>query len=124
MNVEHGRDVNIYNGNNVLIAASKSCSIHKTVELIEVANPSNSKAKKYITGRTSWNISMNHLMTTSKGGIPLVDSSYTITYKVGSTSVFTGTAICTEAEITSTVGNLSQGSIKFQGDGELSEVSS
>ena len=124
MSVIHGRNVNIYNGNNALIAAAKSCTIHKTVEMIEVANPSNNKAKKYITGRTSWTISLSHLVTTNKGGIPMVDSSYTITYKVDSTSVFTGTAICTEAEITSTVGNLSQGSIKFQGDGELSEVSS
>lgn len=123
MSVIHGRNVNIYNGNNVLIAAAKSCSIHKTAELIEVADPSNSGTKKYITGRTSWSISLSHLVTTNKGGIPMVGSIYSITYKVGSTSVFTGTAICTEAEITSTVGNLSQGSIKMQGSGPLSEVS-
>lgn len=118
-----GRDVNIYNGNNALIAAAKSCTIHKTVEMIEVADPSNSGTKKYITGRSSWTISLSHLVTTNNGGIPMVGSSYSITYKVGSTSVFSGTATCTEAEITSTVGNLSQGSIKMQGSGPLSEVS-
>ena len=123
MSVIHGRNVNIYNGNNALIAAAKSCTIHKTVEMIEVADPSNSGTKKYITGRSSWTLSLSHLVTTNTGGIPMVGSSYSITYKVGSTSVFTGTAICTEAEITSTVGNLSQGSIKMQGSGPLSEVS-
>ena len=65
---------------------------------------------------------MNHLVTTTKGGIPLVGNSYTITYKVGSSSVFHGVALCVEAEMTSTQGNLAQGSLKLQGSGPLREL--
>lgn len=122
MSVTLGHDVNIYNGNDALIGAAKSCIIHKTVEMMEVADPTNPNAKKVVPGRTSWSATMNHLMTTNKGAIPLVSSYYTITYKVGSTSVFQGVALCVEAELTATQGNLSQGSLKLQGSGPLSEL--
>lgn len=122
MSVYLGHDVNIYNGNNALIGAAKSCIIHKTVEMIEVADPSNPTTKKFVSARSSWSVTMNHLVTTTKGGIPMVGSSYTITYKVGSSSVFQGVALCVEAEMTSTQGNLAQGSLKLQGSGPLGEL--
>ena len=76
MSVYLGHDVNIYNGNNALIGAAKSCTIHKTVEMIEVADPSNPTTKKFVPARSSWSVTMNHLVTTTKGGIPLVNNSY------------------------------------------------
>lgn len=122
MSVILGHDVNIYNGNNALIGAAKSCIIHKTVRMFEVASPTNADSEEFVPGRTNWNVSMNHLVTTNKGAIPLVGNFYTITYKYGSTSVFTGKVLCVEAEMTSTQGNLAQGSLKLQGSGPLSEL--
>lgn len=123
MSVIHGRDVNIYNAQgNVVIAASKSCVIRKTSAVHEVANPNSSTSVMVKPGRTQWSASMSHLVTTNKGGIPLVGQMVIITYKVNGNSTFRGTALVSDAEITSTIGNLSQGSIKLTGSGDLEEL--
>lgn len=122
MSVILGKNLKIYNGNNALISGAKSCVINKQAENIEVASASNATAKTYIAGRDGWSVSISHLISTNQGGIPMVGQTYTITYKVGSTSVYSGTAICVEAEISGTVGNIAQGSIKLLGTGPLSAV--
>lgn len=121
MAIIHGRNVNIYNSSGtVLLAAAKSCTINVTGDTEEIASPNSGTAREYLPGRTTWTVSLSHLVTTNEGGIPLVGTSYTIKYKVGNTQVYSGTVICVDATITSTVGNLSQGSIKMQGSGALS----
>lgn len=123
MAIIHGRNVKIYNNSGTaLLAAAKSCIVNKQCNTEEVASANSGTAREFIPGRTSWTVDLSHLVTTNKGGIPLVGTSYVIKYMVGSTAVYSGTAICTDASITSTVGNLSQGSIKMQGSGELSEL--
>lgn len=122
MSVILGKELKIYNGSNALISGAKSCVINKQADSIEVASASNATAKTYIAGRYGWSVSISHLITTNQGGIPMVGQTYTITYKVGSTSVYSGTAICVEAEISGTVGNIAQGSIKLLGTGPLSAV--
>lgn len=121
MAIIHGRNVKIYNSSGTaLIAAAKSCTINMSGDIEEVASTSSGTAREFIPGRTTWSVDLTHLVTTNQGGIPLVGTSYTIRYMVGSTQVYTGTVICTEANITSTLGNLSQGSIKMKGSGQLS----
>ena len=118
-----GKNVKIYNASGTaLIGGAKNCVVQVAAEAIEVANASNGTAKGFIAGRTSWQVSLSHLLTTNQGGIPLVGTSYTIKYMVGSTAVYQGTALCTEAEISGNVGNLAQGSIKMIGNGPLSAV--
>ena len=123
MSVILGKNVKIYNASGTaLIGGAKNCVVQVAAEAIEVANASNGTAKGFIAGRTSWQVSLSHLLTTNQGGIPLVGTSYTIKYMVGSTAVYQGTALCTEAEISGNVGNLAQGSIKMIGNGPLSAV--
>lgn len=120
MSIIHGRNVKIYNASGTaLIAGAKSCTIHKQGDTYETASATDGKAKTFMPGRTSWTVSLNHLITTNDGGLPLVGTQYVIKYMVGSTQVYSGTVICTDADITSTLGNLSQGSIKMQGSGPL-----
>ncbi len=121
MAIIHGKNVKIYNSSGTVLSAdAKSCIITKTGDTEEVASTSSGTAREFIPGRTTWSVDLTHLVTTNQGGIPLVGTSYTIRYMVGSTRVYTGTVICTEASITSTKGGLSQGSIKMKGSGELS----
>jgi len=120
MAVIHGRDLKIYNSSGTaLIAGAKSCTIHKTSEAIEISDSWNQTAKSFIAGRTTWSIDISHLVTTSTGGIPMVGSSYAVRVKYGSSTVLSGTAICTGSDMVATVGNLAQGSLKLQGTGSL-----
>lgn len=121
MSVIHGRDIKIYNSSGTaIIAGAKSCTIHKSSESIETSDPYNQTAKTYIAGRTAWSIDISHLVTTSTGGIPMVGNSYSVRVRYGSSTVLSGTAICTSSDMAATVGNLAQGSVKLLGTGELS----
>lgn len=123
MAVIHGKYVQIYAGSSLVISAAKSCTIRKNADTIETASSSSGTARTFVAGRTSWTVELNHLVTydDNKGGIPKVGNQYSLVIKVGTTTVLSGTALCTEATINATKGSLSQGSIKFQGTGELSE---
>lgn len=123
MAVIHGKYVQIYAGSSLVISAAKSCTIRKNADTIETASSTSGTARTFVAGRTSWTVELNHLVTydDNKGGIPKVGNQYSLVIKVGTTTVLSGTAICTEATINATKGSLSQGSIKFHGTGELSE---
>ena len=58
----HGRNLIIKAGG-VAIAAAKSCDINVQCEEIETASPSTGKWRTAITGRMSWSISTNQLVT-------------------------------------------------------------
>jgi hypothetical protein len=123
MGVVLGKDVYIYNGSSgtqAIVAAAKSCKVRMSVDLIEKASATQQSAKEYVTGRTEWGVSLNHLVTTTSpfDGIVKVGQTYTLRIVIGSTAM-TGQAICTAAEITATVGNLSTGNIEFKGSGAL-----
>lgn len=124
LKIIHGRNVKILNDKgNALIAGARSCTIQMKADLIEVASAASATAKQYIAGRTSWTVDLTHLLTTPTGGLPLVGTTYTIQYQTDKAVTYSGQVVCTEATITSTLGNLSQGSIKMQGTGELKEKS-
>ena len=123
MGVVLGKDVYIYNGSSgtqAIVAAAKSCKVRMSVDLIEKASATQQSAKEYVVGRTEWGVSLNHLVTTTSpfDGIVKVGQTYTLRIVIGSTAM-TGQAICTAAEITATVGNLSTGNIEFKGSGAL-----
>lgn len=123
MAVIHGKYVQIYAGSSLVISAAKSCTIRKNADTIETASSNSGTARTFVAGRTSWSVELNHLVTydDNKGGIPKVGNQYSLVIKVGTTTILSGSAICTEATITATKGAISQGSIKFQGTGALSE---
>jgi hypothetical protein len=120
---ELGKDVQIYagsSGTSPLIAMAKTCTISKKCGLIEKASATNATSKEYIADREEWEISLGHLVSSSAPfeGLLKVRGTYGISVVIGSTRK-TGTAICTQAEITGSVGSLATGSVKFKGTGPL-----
>jgi hypothetical protein len=120
---ELGKDVQIYagsSGTSPLIAMAKTCTISKKCGLIEKASATNATSKEFIADREEWEISLGHLVSSSAPfeGLLKVRGTYGISVVIGSTRK-TGTAICTQAEITGSVGSLATGSIKFKGTGPL-----
>ena len=120
---ELGKDVQIYagsSGTSPLIAMAKTCTISKKCGLIEKASATNATSKEFIADREEWEISLGHLVSSSAPfeGLLKVRGKYTLSVVIGTTRK-TGTAICTQAEITGSVGSLATGSIKFKGTGPL-----
>ena len=118
-----GKDIQIYagsSGTSPLIAMAKTCTISKKCGLIEKASATNATSKEFIADREEWEISLGHLVSSSAPfeGLLKVRGTYGISVVVGTTRK-TGTAICTQAEITGSVGSLATGSIKFKGTGPL-----
>ena len=124
MSVIHGRDINIYNsGGTALIAAAKSCTIHRQCQALSVASASDSQNEHYIAGRKGWSIDLAHLITTN--GVTLNEGTmYNIRVLIGIGVTWVGTALCTQCDIQGTQGNLGTGSIKLLGSGPLAPPSS
>ena len=118
MGIIHGKDIKILGGGGALIAAAKSCTIHRHADSIEVASASDATSKHYIAGRKEWSIDLAYFVST--GGVSLQEGqTYSISVVVGSAATWTGSVICTDCDITGSMGNLSQGTIKLLGNGPL-----
>ena len=115
----HGKDIIIYEGdeNPVAIAASKICTVDKVAGTIETSSPASGVARSYASGRTDWVATLNNLVLSVKDYMLRVGETYYLTIGVrgSSTDTISGYAICTECNVTGTVGNLAQGSFRFQG---------
>ena len=119
MGIIHGKDIKILSGSGVLIAAAKSCTSRRHADAIEVVSSQDGTSKHYIAGRTEWSIDLAYFVST--GGVSLVEGqTYSVSVVVGSAATWTGSVICTDCEISGTMGNLSQGTIKLLGNGPLS----
>lgn len=119
----YGKDIIISEGSPAVpIAAAKSCSIVRQSDTVEISDPTMGRAKTYLAGRTGWQVVVNSLLLAMKSNLMRVGNTYTITMSIAgsNTDKLTGTAICTECQITGTVGNLAQGSFRFLGSGSLS----
>lgn len=124
MAIVHGKDIKIYagsSGSSPLIAAAKSCTISSKCDVIEVSSETSSTDRDYIPGRTDWELSLNHLVTSGAPfeGLLKVRGTYTLRVVVGG-AVLTGRAICQQADLQGAVGALATGSVKFKGKGPLS----
>ena len=108
-----------------VIAMAKSCVVHSKCDLFEKASATNATSKEFEPGREEWDVSLNHLLSASgpADGLLMVRKKYTLSVVVssgnGNTTVLQGLAICEDATITGTTGNLGTGTIKFKGSGPL-----
>lgn len=123
MGIVHGRNIKIYSGasgSTALIAAAKSCTISRKCKMIEISSETSSTDTDYIAGRTDWEVSLNHLVTSGAPfeGLLKVRGIYTLRISVGG-SVLTGRAICQQADLQGAVESLATGSVKFKGSGPL-----
>ena len=118
-----GHDLIIYEGvPAVAIAAAKSCTITRSAEVLETSSPSSGTARTYVPGRTGWEITVSTLVTAITGYIMKPGNTYKLSWKQRNETFYVaycGDAICTEAQIVGSVGNLAQGSLRFIGTGEI-----
>ena len=111
------------------IAATKSDEINAICELIEKASSTQQAWKEYIAGRKEWSITVNWLVTQTSDIQKLlyIGGSYTLNIMArgdqSNTVLLTGTAICQQAKIVATRGNLVTGAFTFKGSGELAQPS-
>ena len=114
----HGRNLLIYEGNPaVAIAACRSCSIVNKADIEEISSPQSDTARTYKVGRISWEVSASTFVLAMKNYALRKGQTYFITLKDrnNSADIITGSAICTDIQITATKGNLVQGSLQFIG---------
>ena len=118
-----GHDLIIYAGVPAkAIAAAKSCSITTRSDVIESSSPSSGTAREFVPGRTSWEVTVSTLVTDINALLLKTHNTYTLSWKERKDTFYVakcGTAICTEAQIVASEGNLAQGSLRFQGTGEI-----
>ena len=118
MGIIHGKDIKIMSGGGALIAAAKSCTIHRHADAIEVASSTDGTSKHYIAGRNEWSVDLSYFVSTD--GVSLQEGwTYSISMVIGSGVTWTGDVLCTDCDITGTMNNLSQGTIKLLGTGPL-----
>lgn len=117
---------------NTAIACAKSCIIQVKSKTIEVSSATTGDWREYVAGSKEWSINVGYFVesgqygnigdTSIEGRLRLAGQTVTL-------SVFTtvngqyiravGTAICTDANVSATKGNLVYGDWKFKGTGEL-----
>lgn len=112
------------------IAGTKANEIQTDVEAIPVSSPNSGQWRENKAGWKEWSFTVGWLVATASAATGtklanLLDIGTTYTIKVcernGSTTsvILTGTALCKQAKVTSTWGNLAQGSFQFLGSGPL-----
>ena len=77
MAIYHGRNLIIKAGG-VAIAAAKSCDINVQCEEIETSSPSTGAWRTALTGRKSWSVSTNQLMTSIVRNVEMVGTAVSL----------------------------------------------
>jgi len=123
----HGKDLKITKSDDsTLVALARSCDINVDCDEIEVSSATTGKWRDFISGRLSWSITVNYLVTAGGVASDVLKVGTTVGIKVadGSTGTpMTGTAIIKSCKVTATKGSLSQGSFQFTGKGALTTSS-
>lgn len=117
--VLHGENIKIYSYGQV-IALATSCTIETSADTSETASNTTSSSKKYIAGRTDWNVRIARFVDNMQDQMIMAGNVYAITMYVNGTDLLSGTAICSEVSTEFSVGKLAQGNCTFIGSGELS----
>lgn len=116
----HGKDI-IIELNSTAIACAKSCEVNIGCETLECASPSVGGWKDYIAGRKSWDVNVSKYAEVVKTDMNLVGQRVllTINHVDSLSDSIQGYAIVTGWKGVATKGNLFNGSLTFQGTGEL-----
>lgn len=110
-----------------VIGGAKSCELNNGCDIIEVTSSSSATAKKFLAGRKEWSVSLGYLVTNVTTHTLAVGTEYTLYFghrdgsAIGTTFV-KGQAILKTCKITANRGNLIQGSLVFQGSGDLTNT--
>lgn len=118
-----GKDLIVYEGNPaVAIAACRSFTILNKADLEERSSPDSGIARNYEVVRISWEISISTFVLSMKNYVLRRGQTYFITIKDrnNASDFISGSAICTNVEITAKKGSLVQGSLQFIGKDDMS----
>lgn len=124
MAVVKGRNVKIYagsSGTSPMVALAKGCQVSHKTAMIECApTQGDGTSREFIPGREEWDISIDHLVANAAPfeAIRKVRQLFTIRVEVEGQTL-TGTAYCTQADLSAPVNSLATGSAKFKGSGPL-----
>lgn len=77
----HGRNI-VLLANGVAIAASKSCTMNVSADIIKVASPSDGQWEHAIAGRKSWDASCSQLVTNITDGLSMIGTQVTLRMQV------------------------------------------
>lgn len=113
----------------VRLAASKSCSVDRQVDTIEVCSPVDGPAKRYMPTTTGWSISTNGLYASYGGAERLrniwrnyqngVRTPLSVRYKTADGVEETGLCLLTSLQETGDLNSIVKFSIQLQGSGKL-----
>ena len=115
-----------------MIAGTKSDVIQSEAGTIEKSSPTSGSWKEFVDDRKEWSFSTNYLMLSASGvsetntesfglnDLLCIGTAYTIVIsdRDNNTSL-TGTAICTQCQVTARKGALVSGTFQFKGSGAL-----
>lgn len=119
-----GRDIKVIltlNGTALASTYIRSDEIQTTADTIEKASSTQQQWKEFIAGRTEWSLNVNYLVL-ARGQVADVlyaSRTFGITFKQGSTTLLSGTAIMTQCKQTYTTGSLCKGSFSLKGTGAI-----
>lgn len=121
----------IINGRNIIVsrwvgstltafAASKSCDIEVEFDQIEKSSPTSGQWREYLVGRKGWRVTVSGLLTNMRT-LLMQGASVDLKIQVSDdqSDYVNGSALIKTIKETGTVGNLSQYSIVFTGNGAL-----
>ena len=110
--------------NGYMISGGKSSDIQLSAELIEKSSPTSGIFNEFVRGRKQWSVTVNYLLLyeSSVRSMLNVGTEFQIVFRGRHSTAeegVSGNAIMTTCKITSTIGNLVQGSFQFTGNGPL-----
>ena len=115
----HGKNL-ILKVNGVAVAGARSCELTVQAEEIEVSSASQGRWREFIAGRKEWTMSCSQLVSEIENNADMVGQTVSVSFVVKGTSDYlNGVAIVTQWTCTGTIGNLSQGSFRFRGTGDI-----
>ena len=108
----------------IQIGCTKSHEIQHECDMQEVSSPTTGDSKEFLPGRKGWQLNVNYLIlaNTQVRDILMVGQRFKLSFcpRNAQASGVSGFAYMKVCKITSTRGNLIQGTFSFLGDGELS----
>ena len=119
-----GKDMALYIDGDI-VALSKTCNIEITADMTEVASPMHGRAKSFIPGRYSWQVTTEALVSSGEGGhyklIDHIKKGTQVLVRVTSpdSPVLTGRAYVQSLRKSGAVGSMATYSATLIGDGEL-----
>ena len=120
-----GKDIKlILTLNETAIASTRirSDEIDTSADTIEKASSEQQEWKEFIAGRKEWSLQVGYLVLASSQVSQLLYAGQTfgVTFKQGSTTLLTGTALMTQVKQSYTIGAICKGSFSLKGTGALS----